>query len=110
MKHAPASARLDVRLLGGFELSAGTERFSTAGWRLRKGVDLVKILALERGHRLHREQLIDLLWPDKDPEAGANNLYQAIRAVRAAIPRVRVITVHDRLVRLGTDTRNDGAS
>jgi predicted ATPase/two-component SAPR family response regulator len=110
MERASASVRIDIRLLGGFELSTGSRRFSTGGWRLRKGADLVKILALQPSHRLHREQLIDLLWPDKDPEAGANNLYQAIHAVRAAIPLPGVIAVRARLVQLGSDPPIDGAA
>jgi hypothetical protein len=35
-----------------------------ASWRLRKAAGLVKLLALAEGHRLHREQAMDLLWPD----------------------------------------------
>jgi hypothetical protein len=36
-------------------------------------------------HRLHREQIIDLLWTDLDPEAGGANLRKAAHDARAAI-------------------------
>ena len=32
--------------------------------------ELVKLLALADGHRLHREQAMDALWPDRDPGRG----------------------------------------
>jgi len=35
--------------------------------------NLIKLLALARGHRLHREQAMEYLWPGLDPEAAANN-------------------------------------
>jgi hypothetical protein len=47
----------------------------------------VKLLALAPRHRLHREQVIDALWPDLPPDAGAANLRKAAhyrdRALRA---------------------------
>jgi predicted ATPase/DNA-binding SARP family transcriptional activator len=74
-----------IRLLGGFEVEVDGRRVPAEAWRLRKASDLVKLLALSAGHRLHREQAMDLLWPDKDPDAAANNLYQAIHAARRAL-------------------------
>jgi DNA-binding SARP family transcriptional activator len=43
-------------------------------WRLRKARSVVKLLALTPGHRLHREHVIEALWPDRDPTAAFNNL------------------------------------
>ena len=54
-------------------------------WRLRKGRELVKLLALAPDHRLHREQLMDALWPERDPAAAANNLHQVVHAARRAL-------------------------
>src|SRR3954454_3253245 len=54
-------------------------------WRLRKAKTLVKLLALAPGHRLHRDALLDELWPDQDPAAGTNNLHQALHAARRAL-------------------------
>src|SRR5205823_5475980 len=36
--------------------------------------ELVKLLALAPGHRLHREQAMDVLWRERGPAAAANNL------------------------------------
>jgi predicted ATPase/DNA-binding SARP family transcriptional activator len=76
---------LSVRLLGGFEVEVDGDRVAPAAWRLRKAADLIKLLGLAPGHRLHREQLMEALWPDKEPDAAANNLYQAIHGARQAL-------------------------
>jgi predicted ATPase/DNA-binding SARP family transcriptional activator len=78
---------LAIRLLGGFDVEVDGRAVPARAWSLRKGADLVKLLALSPGHRLHREQLMDALWPDKDPDAAANNLYQAVHAARNALGR-----------------------
>ena len=56
--------------------------FGAAGYA---GLELVKLLALAPGHRLHREQLLDALWPELDPVAAANNLHQVVHVARRAL-------------------------
>ncbi len=73
-----------VRLLGGFRVSVGARTVEEGGWRLRKAANLVKLLALAPGHRMHRERATDLLWPDLRRQAAANNLYQVLHAARRA--------------------------
>lgn len=88
---------LSITLLGGFAVARDEAVVPPGSWRLRKGADLVKLLALAPGHRLHREQVMDALWPDKDPAAASNNLYQALHAARNAD------LVGDQTVRLPVD-------
>jgi DNA-binding SARP family transcriptional activator len=71
-----------VWLLGGFRVSVGFRSIEEEEWRLRKAASLLKLLALAPGHRLHREQAMDLLWPDLDPRAAANNLHHALHVAR----------------------------
>lgn len=80
--------RVEVRLLGSFSVSVAGEVVAADAWRLAKAKDVVKLLALAEHHRLHRDQLIDVLWPDRDPRSGANNLYQALLGARRAISSV----------------------
>ena len=47
---------LRVKLLGGFSASIGTRTIGEDEWRLKKAGDLVKLLALQPGHRVHRER------------------------------------------------------
>jgi predicted ATPase/DNA-binding SARP family transcriptional activator/DNA-binding CsgD family transcriptional regulator len=74
-----------VWLLGGFRVSVGSRTIEASGWRLRKAMSLVKLLALAQGHRLHRGQVMDLFWPDLDAEAASNNLYRILHFARGSL-------------------------
>ncbi len=71
-----------VWLLGGFRVSVGSRPVTQDAWHLRKAAALVKLLALAPGHRLHREQAMDLLWPDSARKAASNNLRTTLHAAR----------------------------
>jgi predicted ATPase/DNA-binding SARP family transcriptional activator/DNA-binding CsgD family transcriptional regulator len=73
-----------IGLLGGFRVLVGDRRVEESGWRRRKAASLVKLLALTPGHHLHREQAMDLLWPDLSKRAASNNLRQVLHAARRA--------------------------
>src|SRR5215211_637859 len=83
--HASNGETLRVSLLGRFEVSAGSRVIREDDWRLRKAASLIKLLALSRGHRLHREQVMEMLWPDLSPTAAANNLHQALHVARRTL-------------------------
>ena len=72
-------------MLGGFSASVDGVAVPETAWRLRKARELVKLLALADGHRLHREQAMDALWRELDPAAAANNLNQAVHVARRAL-------------------------
>jgi DNA-binding SARP family transcriptional activator len=74
-----------IRLLGGFKVSVGSRPVEEGAWRLRKAKSLMKLLALTPGHAFHREQLMDLLWPDLGRKAAANNLRGTLYAARRAL-------------------------
>jgi predicted ATPase/DNA-binding SARP family transcriptional activator/DNA-binding CsgD family transcriptional regulator len=85
MKEKPQEA-LRVELLGGFRISVGSRTVGEDAWRLKKAKSLLKLLALAPAHRMHREQLMDLLWPDSPaPKSQANNLRQALYSARRAL-------------------------
>jgi predicted ATPase/DNA-binding SARP family transcriptional activator len=76
---------LRISLLGGFAVDADGRTVGEGAWRLRKSKGLVKLLALAPERRLHREQASELLWPDRDAAAAANNLHQALYVARRAL-------------------------
>jgi predicted ATPase/DNA-binding SARP family transcriptional activator len=78
---------LEIRLLGRFETRIGAQIVPSTVWRQRRAAAIVKLLALEPGHRLHREQLLDTLWPDFDPDSAANNLRGALHHARLGLER-----------------------
>jgi predicted ATPase/DNA-binding SARP family transcriptional activator/DNA-binding CsgD family transcriptional regulator len=74
-----------VKLLGGFSVSVGSRSVRQDRWRSKKAASLVKLLALVPGHRMHREQAIDLLWPDSGKKAASNNLRQVVYGARRVL-------------------------
>jgi predicted ATPase/DNA-binding SARP family transcriptional activator/DNA-binding CsgD family transcriptional regulator len=76
---------LRVWLLGGFRVSVGSRTITQDAWRLKKAAALVKLLALTPGHRLHREQIMDILWPDSGRRAASNNLRKTLHGARKVL-------------------------
>src|SRR6266540_3498840 len=74
-----------IRLFGAFAVRIGDELVPEGAWRLRKAKSLVKLLALAPERRVHREQAMELLWPERAPEAAANNFHQALYVARRAL-------------------------
>jgi DNA-binding SARP family transcriptional activator len=78
-------AGVRIHLLGGFEVTVADRPVAADAWRLRKAKTLVKLLTLARGHRLHREALVAVLWPDRDGASATNNLHQALYVARRTL-------------------------
>src|SRR3712207_6320998 len=81
----PADDALRIQVLGEFRVSFGERVVEDSQWRLSKARSLVKLLALSAGHSLHREQVIEMLWPEMPQEAAANNLHQVLFSARRAL-------------------------
>jgi predicted ATPase/DNA-binding SARP family transcriptional activator/DNA-binding CsgD family transcriptional regulator len=80
-----APETLRIWLLGGFRVSVRSRSIAEEEWHLRKAGSLLKVLTLSPGHRLHREQAMDLLWPDLAPKAALNNLRYALHVARRTL-------------------------
>jgi predicted ATPase/DNA-binding SARP family transcriptional activator/DNA-binding CsgD family transcriptional regulator len=72
-------------LLGGFRLSVGSRAVEAYRWRLAKAANLIKLLALAPRHRLHREQVMDVLWPELDAKHASNNLHRTLHFARGVL-------------------------
>ncbi|MFJ9818448.1 AfsR/SARP family transcriptional regulator [Streptomyces sp. NPDC101151] len=96
-----------IRLLGGFAVAVEDRPVAAGVWRLRKARSLLKLLCMSPGHRMHRERLYDLLWPDLDRTAASNNLHQVLHAVRRALAATGapgdLVVLRDDMVLLGPD-------
>jgi DNA-binding SARP family transcriptional activator len=73
-----------ITMLGGFSVRVGGGVVDSTHWRRRAVATLVKLLALQPRRRLHREQVMDLLWPDASPEEAAPRLHKAAHYARRA--------------------------
>jgi DNA-binding SARP family transcriptional activator len=79
------SQGLQIALLGGFRVRVDGRAIPDEAWRRRKPAAVVKLLALAPGHRLHREQAMDTLWPELEPAAAAANLRKAVHHARRVL-------------------------
>ena len=80
-------ARLEVRLLGQFSATVDGVELDAESWPSLRATQLVQLLSLAPRQRLTRDEVIDALWPQLDPEAGAANLRKAAHHARQALGR-----------------------
>ena len=72
-------------MLGGFEVAVDGVPVPPEAWARRQAASLVKLLALAPGHRLHREQVIDELWPGVPLDSAGPRLHKAAHYARRAL-------------------------
>ena len=106
--HRSGPNGLRITLLGGFGVGVGANPVPDEAWRRRKPAALLKILALAPGYRVHRERLMDLLWPELELAAAGANLRKAIHQARSALDGVsrgaaRLIEFQNDVVALACD-------
>jgi DNA-binding SARP family transcriptional activator/pimeloyl-ACP methyl ester carboxylesterase len=75
----------EVTLLGGFAVRIDGVVVDPSHWRRRPAANLVKLLALAPDRRLHREQVVDVLWPDTAIIDAAPRLHKAAHFARRAL-------------------------
>jgi DNA-binding SARP family transcriptional activator len=95
--------RVDVSLLGRFEVRVDGETVAPAAWKHGRARDLVKLLALASGHRLPRERVLDALWPQLGADAGFANLHKAAHHARRALGHADGVALRGGLVLLAPD-------
>jgi DNA-binding SARP family transcriptional activator len=86
--------------LGGFAVEVDGQIVPPSAWKHRRGAELIKLLALATGHRLHREQVMDTLWPDLSPDAAGTNLRKATHHLRRALGTADPVVVDGGFVAL----------
>lgn len=89
-----------MRLLGGFLVEVDGHPVQAEAWRHRRGADLVKLLALAPQHKLHRDQVMERLWPELGGEAAGANLRKAVHYARRALGGLEAITTDGDMVAL----------
>jgi DNA-binding SARP family transcriptional activator/TolB-like protein/lipoprotein NlpI len=84
-----AFMRVAINLFGPFQVLVDGVPIDEAQWGRRKSKTLIKLLALQplrqSSRQMHREELIELLWPGQDLEQGLNNFHKALHAARRAL-------------------------
>ena len=84
-----------IQLLGRFEIRVGGAVVEDASFDRRHAASLVKLLALTSERRLHREQVIDALWPELTVDEAAPRLHKAASYARKAVGDKDAISLRD---------------
>jgi DNA-binding SARP family transcriptional activator/tetratricopeptide (TPR) repeat protein len=77
--------RVDITLLGRFQVRLDGRPVPDAAWTRRQAAGLVKILALAPRRQLHRDQVLDALWPDVPVDEAGPRLHKAAHYARRAL-------------------------
>jgi DNA-binding SARP family transcriptional activator len=97
--------RVDVTLLGSFDVHVDGEPVPPAAWTHGRARDLVKLLALAPGHRLPRDRVLEELWPQLAVDAAVANLHKAAHHGRRALGDQDAVVVRGGLVLLAPSAR-----
>jgi len=76
---------LRANLLGPVRLALGERSIPDHAWPRRAARTLLLLLLATPGHRLPRDRVLDLLWPETPPAAAVNALGVALHALRRVL-------------------------
>jgi DNA-binding SARP family transcriptional activator len=88
-----SARRVEITMLGGFAVEVDGVPVAADSWVRPQAASLVKVLALAPGRRLHREQLIDRLWPELAIADAAPRLHKLAHYARRALGGDRTAVV-----------------
>lgn len=89
MTNAPTF--LTVTTLGRFAVYRDQQQLSGGNWKRRKVSGLFKLLISADQHRLHREQIQEILWPSSTGEQAANSFGTTLYLLRHALEPERTV-------------------
>lgn len=87
-----------IAMLGEFSVTVARAPVPASAWSRRGAASVVKLLALAEGRALHREQVIDALWPTVPVDAALPRLHKAAHYARRALADGRADGVGDAVV------------
>jgi DNA-binding SARP family transcriptional activator len=73
---------LKISTLGRFALAAGGRGLAVEKWHRKQALTLLKFLVTHLGHAIHREVLIEQLWPEVDEGHGRERLKVTVYFLR----------------------------
>ena len=78
----PEPPPLDIYCLGPFQVNLGVTPIADEEWKRRKVKSLLKYIASSRDMCASKDEIIDVFWPDIDPDAANNNFYRTLHHLR----------------------------
>ncbi len=82
--------QIELSLLGPFRVRVAQAELAASVWKLRHPRMLLQMLALAPGHELHRDLVLERLWPRADVEAASNRLYHTLHLLRGIFAKAGV--------------------
>jgi len=89
-----------IEMLGRFDVFVDGALTGAGTLGRRQASALLKLLALDPSHGMHRERLLDLLWPDDDLDEALPKLHKAAHFARRACDHVDAVVFRGDLVQL----------
>jgi hypothetical protein len=77
-----APRRAVVLMLGPCVVQTGDRRLARADWRSQKALEVLRFLALAGGRGTSREEVIEAVWPEREPDRGRTLLRTALVEIR----------------------------
>jgi len=85
----PTVQTLRVQLFQQFSIATENGRVAPVRWRTTKAQELFLYLLQHRGHLIRKSVLIDILWPEFEPEKAYSQLYTAVYHIRKTLEPFR---------------------
>jgi DNA-binding SARP family transcriptional activator len=102
-ERTPRDDGLEVRLLDSFDISVDGRPIERSGWKSKKALEVCAFLARAGAGGLRREQVIEAVWPDRDPDKGRTLLRTALSEVRRVLEPGRAAGQESRFVTTADD-------
>lgn len=83
MVQQSSGRKLQIKCLGRFQVT--WENQEPIKWRAEKTRELFAFLIYNQGRDISKEELLDRLWPEDDPEKAIRQLYNGIYYIRKAL-------------------------
>ena len=95
-----AAMGVQVSLLGEFRVARDDALVAADAWGRRQAAQLVQLLALARDRRMHREQVVDALWPGLSWDTAGPRLHKAAHYARRALDDPGAVVLRHEVVAL----------
>src|SRR5690554_841988 len=87
--HDRPSLALHISMLGPWKLQVAGESVPNSAWKSKKALSVFRYLLAYREHKVHKDTLINVFWPDEDPEDATGSLHTTIYFLRRMLQPVR---------------------
>jgi DNA-binding SARP family transcriptional activator len=96
---------VSVQLLGGFTVLVDGAPITANQWGRRQAAALVKVLALAPDGRLHRDRVVEALWPELTVDVALPRLHKAAHYARGVLGDRDAVVLKGEVIALFPDAR-----